>query len=90
MTLYNRFTDIKDIEHQVVVQDALFKIGDFCKDILKKLNTNFSISLEGKAILFFDIRHTAPHYYIEIIRETGIINVRGYGQPTIKIIGGGD
>lgn len=88
MPLYDRYRDIEDQEARRAVRSAILKIQDYCEDIPKRLRTDFTITVEGKSILFFDIRHSNPHYYIEILRESGIVNVRGYGLPTIKIIGG--
>ena len=89
MPLYDKFADINDGPAQLLVLDAMSKIKAYCGDIVGRLEKDFTITIEGKSILFFDIRHSNPHYYIEILRETGIVNVRGYGSPTIKIIGGG-
>jgi len=89
MALYDKFDDIDDPAARQVVGEAIEKIHQYCLDIVQRLHEDFTITIEGKTILFFDIRHSNPHYYIEILRESGIVNVKGYGQPTIKIIGGG-
>jgi len=90
MALYSKYSDIKDGKVQGIVLDAIDKIRLYCIDIGSRLHEDFTITIENKTVLFFDIRHSNPHYYIEILRETGIINVKGYGYPTIKIVGGGD
>jgi len=90
MPLYDNFKAIDNSVTANLVNDAMLKIENYCKDISSRLAEDFTITIEGKSILFFDIRHSNPHYYIEILRETGIINVKGYGYPTIKIVGGGD
>lgn len=89
MPLYDRYNDIDSPEAKQVVNQAISNIKRYCEDIRFRLKTDFTITIENKTILFFDIRHSNPHYYIEIIRESGIVNIKGYGSPTIKIIGGG-
>lgn len=89
MASYDRYSDIDNPDDRKAVGDAIVRIHKYCLDIVSKLHKNFTVTVEGKSIMFFDIRHSNPHYYIEIIKESGIVNVRGYGQPTIKIIGGG-
>lgn len=89
MPLYDKYSDIKDKSVQWDVLQAIRDIENYCKDISSRLKEDFTITLENKSIMFFDIRHSNPHYYIEILRESGIVNVKGYGKPTIKIIGGG-
>lgn len=88
MPLYDKYDDIKEPEVKRVVSEAMDKIHNYCIDIRQRLYKDFTITIENKSILFFDIRHSNPHYYIEILRESGIVNVKGYGSPTIKIIGG--
>jgi len=88
MPLYNRLSDIDDKAIRGIIQEAIEKVSTYCKDIDRRLSQDFTITIENKTILFFDIRHSNPHYYIELLRESGIVNVRGYGYPTIKIIGG--
>ncbi|MBA7702416.1 hypothetical protein ES703_111183 [subsurface metagenome] len=90
MPLYDRYEDIDKGPIKDVVQEAIKHVERYCFDIADRLKADFTISIMGKSIMFFDIRHSNPHYYIELLRESGIVNVRGYGQPTIKIIGGGD
>ena len=89
MPLYDKYEDIDDVKQRAAVSEAIIKIHQYCLDITGRLHKEFTITVEDKSILFFDIRHSNPHYYIEILRETGIVNVKGYGNPTIKIIGGG-
>lgn len=88
MPLYDKYSDIDDPVAKQMVNISISKIKRYCADISKRLMEDFTITIEGKTILFFDIRHSNPHYYIEILRESGIVNVKGYGHPTIKIIGG--
>lgn len=90
MAIFDNYNDIQDSYTKAIVREAITHIHNYCADISKRLHDDFTITIEGKTIVFFDIRHSNPHYYIEILRETGIINVKGYGSPTIKIIGGGD
>jgi len=88
MTLYGKYDDIDNREARRAINDAVIRIQRYCRDIDKRLLKEFTITIEDRTILFFDIRHSNPHYYIEILRESGIVNVRGYGHPTIKIVGG--
>jgi len=88
MPLYNKYSDIDDKKVRIMVLQAIAHITKYCEDIADHLQKDFTITIEGKTIVFFDIRKSSPHYYIELLRESGIVNIKGYGEPTIKIIGG--
>lgn len=89
MSLYDKYSDIDDLMTRQAVDHAISNIKRYCGDIGHRLTTDFTITIENKTMLFFDIRHSIPHYYIEILRDSGIISVKGYDSPIIKIIGGG-